>query len=215
MEEDVMKKSVKKLLVIAVMVMLTLCCSTTAQAKATRKKVTLTVNKTYAGAKKVKGKVTVKKGKIKGYKVKAQIAKKNKKGKYKYKKKVYTAKVNKKAKYTIKKMPKLKKGWKIRVKLYKGKKKVKTKVIKVKAKKSVTKGNYEPEITMAYYNRVMNDVDRLKKAKKAGGDITESMGMLFISRKATKSTPGCLIRQDGTYGMSCIGDWISHGQYFG
>lgn len=107
-----MKKSIKKVLVIAAMLTLTL--SITAQAK-TKK---LAVNAVYTSAKKVTGT-----SKLKKAKVVAKIGKKT-----------YKAKSNSKGKFTIKIKKKRTKGTKIKVTVYKNKKVYAKKTVKVKTK---------------------------------------------------------------------------------
>lgn len=142
----------------------------------------LTVNTTYARADEVTGKVSLKKKNPAGYKVKARIAKKN----GKYRKKIYTAKVKKTGKFTLKNLPTLKKGWKVRVKIYNKKGKLMAKkVIKVKKVPLV-------EITTSYYNKVMDEIEDLKKT---GG---------HIDKPITATSPGYSIVVDDEGSCSYI-----------
>lgn len=118
-----MKKSLKKLSLIAVMVMLTICCSTTAQAK-TKK---LKVNTIYTTTKKIKGTTKLKKAKVV-----AKIGKKT-----------YKAKSNSKGKFTIKIKKKRAKGTKIKIRVYKKKKVYAKKTLKVKEKPWYQKKPYK------------------------------------------------------------------------
>ena len=111
-EEKIMKKSKRKLVVVAlVFFSISLLAVSPAQAKAKK----LKVNTVYTTAKKVKGTTKLKKAKVV-----AKIGKKT-----------YKARSNSKGKFTIK-IKKQKKGTKVKVIVYKGKKKYAKKTVKVK-----------------------------------------------------------------------------------
>ena len=137
-----MKKSMRKLVIVATMLMLTLGCSITTQAKAKK----LKVDTVYTITKSVKGTTTLKKAKVV-----AKIGKKT-----------YNAKSNNKGNFTIK-IATQKKGTKVKVIVYKGKQKVYAKkTIKVKEQPKLIINNNTLATDSVIKGRV-----KLKKTEKA------------------------------------------------
>ena len=154
MEEEVMKNTVKKLVVAVIFVFsISLLLTNAAQAK-TKK---LKVNTVYTTSKKIKGTTKLKKAKVV-----AKIGKKT-----------YKAKSNRKGKFTIKIKKKRKKGTKIKVTVYrkkKSQKKYKYASITIKVK---TKSKIPKKTDAIDYEQFLKDYN---KVVKTGKDIDKNVG---------------------------------------